>query len=309
MCCLPKGVPWVPHCCPLTKQPTHAVNGHGADDLSVCRQMVREQAPDLYLSSLLLPDEVASDVQVLHAFHVEAVNITLATREPLAGEIRLQWWVEALTGLRNEEADGHPLARLLRDVIARHDLPLQPFEKKLNAHVFDLYREPMEDRTMFEAWCGEARSTQFQMSGWIAGQAPGSYLSDASGHAGVALGVVSVLQNLGRSRLANQSFIPLDLLRAAGLEPETFCSSWDDRHEMAIQAFIDLGREHLAKAEAALKEMQGPSKRVFLPLALAPVYFQELESATSRLHERPVSISQFRKQWRLWRASRSGCYS
>ena len=51
----------------------------------------------------------------LYAFALEIGRVRAVVSEPMAGMIRLQWWLEALSGLRVEEAAAHPVMRALQD--------------------------------------------------------------------------------------------------------------------------------------------------------------------------------------------------
>ena len=159
-------------------------------------------------------------MQILLA-HFSLLFFCLAGGEPMAGQVRLQWWTEVIQGSRAEEATGHPVARALLATIAAHDLPRSSFEAKLEAHIFDLYNDPMGNRTDFEAYCGETRSCLFQWAALVAGIEAQRALADASGHSGVATGIVSVLENMARYHSVGQVFVPADLLAAAGLSRTT----------------------------------------------------------------------------------------
>jgi len=277
-----------------------------SDDVEYCTAMVREQARDLYLAALLLPKHIRPDILVLNAFHVEVTNATLSVREPLVGEIRLQWWADILAGRRKEEAAGHPPARALLHVLEHHNLPRLGLEAKLQAHVFDLYNDPMGNRATFEAWCGETRSVLYQMAVLIAGAEPGATVADASGHAGVASSIVSVLQNMAFHTANGRVFVPSDLLSAAGLSAQGFLGEAKEPHFAAIEALIGLGREHFAKATAAVSSLEADVQPVFLPLALAPLYFDQLSKNRQRIFHGLGPVSQLKRQWCLWRASRNG---
>ncbi|MCJ8309388.1 MAG: phytoene/squalene synthase family protein [Rhizobiaceae bacterium] len=271
------------------------------DDFAHCLELLKSGAPDFYFADLLLPEQHKAAIIALHAFHVEVTNICLAGGEPMAGQVRLQWWSEVIQGIRADEASGHPVARALMQVIAEHNLPVSSFEAKLEAHIFDLYNDPMGNRSDFEAYCGETRSCLFQWASLVAGLPPERALADASGHSGVATGIVSVLENMARYHGNGQVFVPSDLLAATGLSRETFLVQPEAAHEAAITGLVDLGFEHEAKARQALQHLPQEARALFKPLALVPVYLKRVQRDPMAVFKPRPPLSQIRRQWALWR--------
>ena len=74
-----------------------------------------------------------------------------ARREPLAGEMRLAWWREALAGARPTEAAGAPIAAALIDTMAKFALSVSIFEN-LQALTFDVYDDAMESLEALEGY-------------------------------------------------------------------------------------------------------------------------------------------------------------
>src|SRR5205807_606464 len=94
-----------------------------------CEQLVREADKDRFLAALFAPADRRDALYALYAFNVEILRIGDSAIEPMAREIRLQWWREVTEGQRPKEAAGHPVAALLRDVMMRHALPQDLFEE------------------------------------------------------------------------------------------------------------------------------------------------------------------------------------
>ena len=61
------------------------------------RDAARAYDRDRYLSALLAPSRARDDLVVLAAYLGEIQRVPLMIREALAGEIRLQWWRDALS--------------------------------------------------------------------------------------------------------------------------------------------------------------------------------------------------------------------
>ena len=271
------------------------------DDAKYCLNQLRDQSPDFYLSSLLLPSAVRADIVALHTFHTEVSGITLASPEPIAGEIRLQWWMEVLNRQREEEAAQHPLARSLLSVMEAHNLPAGVLVSKLEAHIFDLYSDPMGDQEMLEAYFGETRSALFQLAALIIEKEAGPNLANVSGHAGVATGCISILENLARHRAQHHVYFPSDLLTKTDLNAEQFLLTSDSRHSKAVSSLVEIAELHFSKAVSALKTVPPDFKPIFAPLALVPVYLKRIRKRPETALNGISPVSQLARQWALWR--------
>ena len=82
-----------------------------------CAALVREADRDRYLATLFAPAEHRDALFALYAFNVEIARVRDLAREPMPGEIRLQWWREVLSGERDGEAAAHPVAAALRETL------------------------------------------------------------------------------------------------------------------------------------------------------------------------------------------------
>lgn len=270
---------------------------------------LQEEGAGVYPALLFLPEAIREDAATLHAFHLETGNIAYRVSEPAPGEIRLQWWREVLAPekgtSRGEEAAANPLATGLVQLILRHNLPRDGFDRYLEARAFDLYHDAMPDRTALEAYCGETDSFILQMTCQMAGHAMSREFADACGHAGVAIGIARRLGLLARDRAAGRTWLPLDLLTSAGLDRESWLKEADERHSMAIKAFQALAREHSGKAAKAINKLPKKARALFLPLAIErSVLFGKMEAEKALVEG--VSVSPLRRQLALWNAVLKG---
>jgi phytoene synthase len=73
---------------------------------------------------------------VLYALDQELDHIGMAAHEPLAQEIRLTWWREALEAVfAGAEPPAQPTLKALTAAIRRHALPAAPFEAMIAARM------------------------------------------------------------------------------------------------------------------------------------------------------------------------------
>ena len=119
-----------------------------------CANLVREADRDRYLATLFAPAEHRDALLSLYAFNVEIARVRDLAREPMPGEIRLQWWREALAGERDTEAAAHPVAAALRETLHRYGLSADPLQALIDAHTFDLYDAPMASLRDFDDYAG-----------------------------------------------------------------------------------------------------------------------------------------------------------
>src|SRR5580698_3837655 len=108
-----------------------------------CAALVRTADRDRYLATLFAPAQHRDALFALYAFNVEISRVRDIAREPMPGEIRLQWWREVVSGERSGEAAANPVASALLATMQRHNLAVEPFVTLIEAHRFDLYDEPM----------------------------------------------------------------------------------------------------------------------------------------------------------------------
>lgn len=272
-----------------------------SEDLDYCVSLVRENARDIYLADLLLPEGARNNSNILHAFHVEITNITLGHGDPLASEVRLQWWADVVAGNREEEAKGHPVARPLLVLMDKNSFVAPALSAKIEAHIFDLYQDPMPDRTSLEGWCGETRSILYNLVARFCGVEQSTELADAAGHVGCCMGIIGILENMPLLRSKNQCYIPSDLLQSVGLTPEAFLVKPTEQHAFAIDGMASLAREHQSKAKAAIKHLASDAVPAFRSLALADLHLKRFEKKPMSAFSPHSAPAAFRIQWKLLR--------
>jgi phytoene synthase len=171
-----------------------------------CRTLVAQNAKERYWASLYAPAAKRDALYALYAFDHEISRIGSAVREPMAGEIRLQWWREVLEGKRGEEAAAHPVAAALLKAIADYQLPASRLLAAVDAHSSDLYDEPLAD---FEEYGEATKGGIIALAARILA-ASGDAVEHIARHAGLArLAADTARENEARAHLdAAQALLP-----------------------------------------------------------------------------------------------------
>lgn len=267
-------------------------------------ETVRAGDRDRYIATLYAPEDKRSALFALYAFNVEIASVRNRIREPLPGEIRLQWWRDAIAG---DESQGNPLAEVLLGAIRRYDLPRKPFDDYLEARIFDLYDDPMPDRAALEGYCGETASALIQLAALVLDAKAASVVAEAAGHGGCAQSITGLLRLLPLHRARGQCFVPRDILAAAGTTPEIFMTGGDSASAgRAIEAMAALAGEHLAKFTSHAATIPPALRPAFLPLASTGAYLKKITGLGARTLTETADISTFKRHWLVYRTAGRG---
>ncbi|MGV3552577.1 phytoene/squalene synthase family protein [Rhizobium sp.] len=272
---------------------------------AACLATLRATDFDRYLACLLVAEDRRGPLAALYAFSAELARIRDLIREPLPGEVRLQYWRDLIEGQPHGDVQANPLAAGILHAVVDHKLPRKALAAMTEARIFDLYDDPMPDRATFEGYAGETSSALLQLGTLILDPASAPAAAEAAGHAGIAQLVAGCLLLMPLHRSRHQVYLPGDILAAVGLNAGVFLLAEDtDRVTAALSAFIGYGRDHLKIAREKAAGLSPVARKAFTAVALVEPVFDRAEKAGFSVMERSIQPSQLRRQWRLWRASR-----
>ncbi len=230
---------------------------------------------DRYLSTLVLTGEHRDAVTALYAFNADVAAIRERVTSPAPGEVRLQWWSDALEGTEHGAVRSNPVADALLQVTERYQIPAGTLLRLLNARRFDLYDDPMPDLPSFEGYAGETASTLYQLAAMILNDGNTLEAGDAAGHLGVAHALIGHLRAFGRVSAQGRIMLPWSVFAANGVnEGEIFAGTASEGLVEALGQLSETAADHLARAEAAIAALPPKLKPAF---ALAAVLRRQLQ--------------------------------
>jgi phytoene synthase len=272
-----------------------------------CETLVRAADKDRWLASLFAPDEARVHLMALYAFNIEVARIREAVSEPGIGEIRLQWWADAIEAIYRANTPEHPVAQALAAAIGHGNLDQASFLNLIEARRFDLYDDPMPDLATLEGYLGETASVLFQMAASLLAGPAARSASDVSGFGGVAYGLTGLLRALPIHRRRGQMYLPGDVLARHGV---TAAEVRAGRVTPGLTAALAELRSHAAKrlqeARNSAAAMPRDALPGYLPLSLVDGYARALGKLGPKAVNEVAEVSQMKRQWRLWTAARSG---
>ncbi|GAB5376940.1 MAG: phytoene/squalene synthase family protein [Acuticoccus sp.] len=275
---------------------------------------VRAADRNAYLTILFAPEAVRPALYALCAYGLELDRIVARAREPLAAEVRLQWWRDAIRGEGyGEGAAAAPLVAALFEARATFGWPADTLAAMSDARIHDLYADPFDTLDDFDGYAGEVHSLPLQLAaiamavhgrGAVAGSAVARSAASAAGYGGVALAAADTLLTETARLAAGRTHIPRTVWQETGAPPIEELLAAATTPAGFADALRALARHGLAADErmtAELASVDTEARGALLPALWArPI----LEAGLKR----PLDVrapGPLRAQWRIWRNARS----
>src|ERR1700754_1282851 len=181
------------------------------DPFAYCEQLVRETDKDRFLAALFAPANRRGPLFALYAFNSEVARVREAIDNPMAGEIRLQWWRDALERPGTGEARANPVAAAMLDTVVRYRLPPPAISDLIDARTFDLYPDPMPTLAALEAYAEKTSSALIVLAARVLD--PAHQNPAACRAAGIAYAIAGLLRAFPLHAARGQLYLPLDILQ------------------------------------------------------------------------------------------------
>jgi len=221
--------------------------------------------------------------------------------EPIIGQIRLQWWRDAIEGIYAGKVLPHPLVQGLADAIARHALEASCFERLIAAREQDLAEEGPADLAALvdytEATAGSLALLALQILGVRDAKA------EKAGRAlGIAWGLVGLLRAVPFHASQRRLYLPRDLLQAGGAKTgRLFDRGPGAGIEPVVREVAEAAERHLALARKEGRGLPRAALPVLLQARLADIHLAALRRAKydpfALPHERPALRSALSVTW------------
>jgi phytoene synthase len=273
-------------------------------DAEFCAQQLRRLDHDRYLTTLFAPAAARPLLIALYAFNTEVARVGETVSEPIIGQMRLQWWRDAIAEAASGRPRKHPVVAGLVDVLANGVAPAD-FEPLLVAREQDLDEGAPADLAALEAYAEATSATLAQLAARLLGAADDTTRA-AARHVGIAWALVGCLRAVPFLAQRRRCMLPADLVAAAGIDLDAL---HEGRPGPGLAA---VAREVASRAEAhlaAARERRPPraARAALLPATLAAMHLRRLARAGFALFD-PALRRPDPGVWRLLGAWLSGRY-
>jgi len=182
------------------------------------RDALKSADPDRFRAALLADGVGRKDLLILYAFHYELAKVPEVTSEPMLGQIRYEWWREAIDEIYSgKDVRRHEISTPLSELLLRTEIPRFWIDRLIDARARDLDPQPFEDLTAAKNYCRQTSGVLMQIGVKVLGDEP----DEAVLKAGEAWGLTGLARSYGYYHdriLQNLSF---DALKIAAQDSYT----------------------------------------------------------------------------------------
>lgn len=271
-----------------------------------CLALARSLDRSRYLAALFAPAEMRPALFALAAFDGEIARVRDAVREPMLGEIRLQWWQDGLAAGADAVASGHPVLDGVRAAALRWRLPMAALERLVEARRSDLYDDPFPAMAELEGYAGETGGAITQLSAIVLAGGADAGTGTLAGHAGVAETLARMIADVPRLAARGRCVLPVDVLdRNGAAVADVLGGRATPAVRAALQELAAAARGHLDVVRAGIANLPATVAPAFLHLAPLRHRLDRLTRPGHDPFQAPVAVSPLADQWRIWRAARA----
>jgi len=187
-------------------------------DMRECRRLLSHGSKSFYIASHFLPRALRESASGLYAFCRIADDLVDLGDDPRAALVTLHGRLDLIY---DGQPENHPIDRVLSQIVIDHQLPRALLDALLEGFEWDI--EGRDYQTLGEVCEYGARvaGTVGVMMAILMGVKDHATLARAA-DLGVAMQLTNICRDVGEDARAGRLYLPRDLLRAAGIDPDAF---------------------------------------------------------------------------------------
>lgn len=241
---------------------------------------VRQADYERYIAALFAPAERREALFALIAFNHELARIADVVSEPMLGEIRLQWWREAIEAIyAGTPVRKHEVTQPLAQAIAQFTIPRAPLDLMIDTRAFDLAGEPPSDMAALEAYAEGTAGALNEAMMAVLGSRKAEALA-AARHAGTAWALIGLMRAAPMHAARGRVFLPQAMLGDAGIARSDVLAgdAWQALAVPVVAAISKRAGERLVQARAARRQLTRLEKKALLIARLGDTHLHRLKS-------------------------------
>jgi NADH dehydrogenase [ubiquinone] 1 alpha subcomplex assembly factor 6 len=251
-----------------------------------------------------LPRPTGEALFALYAFNYEIARVREAVTQPMLGQIRLQWWREAVAGAYagaqpRSHVVAEPLAAVIRDLAPARE----HFERMIDTRERDLADEPPATLGALEDYAEGTSATLLYLVVDVLG------VTEARTHAavrevGIGYALAGLLRAMPFHARAGRCYIPAQIAGRSGLDPRDYAGLRDTAGlREAVAEVAEAAAAHLQTARQYRREIPRPARTAMLPAVIADRFLVRLKRAAYNPFAPELGVPDTLQSWRLFAAA------
>ncbi|KAH8114540.1 isoprenoid synthase domain-containing protein [Phellopilus nigrolimitatus] len=276
--------------------PSSSPSGGNQDPIAYCRDFVRQHDRDSYLISQFFPRNLQPACFAVKAFYVELAMIQDSVSNPLIGQMRMQFWKDAV---QQGRPPGHPIATALHDASRIAHIAPYHLKRIIEARDVELNSPAHLNMDTLLAHAESTSSTLNYILLSILGLSSSETFSHAASHLGASQMLITLLRALPYHASKGVMVIPASITAKHHVNQE-------EVFRRGPQASV-VANDHLITAREMFKEngrYQVPRETMPVFLNAVPVqnYLKRLEAADFDVFDPKLQLrDSIRLPWQIWR--------
>jgi NADH dehydrogenase [ubiquinone] 1 alpha subcomplex assembly factor 6 len=275
--------------------------------MSTVAALVRRHDRDRYQTALFAPAEKREALFALYAFNYEIARVRESVREPMLGQIRLQWWREAVdTAFAGGAPRPHEVVEPLTAAIRTYHLSRAPFDRLIDARERDLDDAPPATLAALEEYAEGTSAVLIDLALEMLDTAT-SATRDAARRVGIAYAFIGLLRAIPIHARTGRLWIPEDIAATAGLDRADYSAlRATPALRRTVETLADSAAQHLAIARAAKHNIARAALPALLPARIADRSLRRLARAGFDPFAPELARADPLQAWRLTAAVLAG---
>ena len=245
--------------------------------LSSLPALLRRHDRDRFLATLCAPVERQPALWALLGFNYEIARVREVVSEPVLGQIRLQWWRDALDEIyAGRKPRRHEVVEKLAEAVLGCGLDRALLDGMIAAREQDLAGEAPASLAALETYLDATSSNLLRAQLAVLG----AEATEAARHVGIAWGLVGLIRALPYHAAAKMLYSPAEIAQAVDLhEQDVYALRPSTPLTAALKQLGAAAEAHLAEASKLRRQVPRRALPALLIARLAAQYLQRLAAA------------------------------
>jgi phytoene synthase len=242
--------------------------------------LLRRHDRDRFQTALFAPAERREALLALYAFNYEIARVRETVREPMLGQIRLQWWREVVaTAFAGEPPRRHLVAVPLTAAIRGCGLTRAHFDRLIDTRERDLADAPPADLAALENYAEGTSSSLVQLALEVLGvRQPDAH--ETAGRVGIGYALAGLLRAMPFHAMAGRTLIPEEIAGRVGLDLRDYSARRDTSAlRAATREIAEAAIHHLRAARERRPTIPRAGLAAVLPAIVAERFLARLRRA------------------------------